>query len=75
MAFDDTQRGFKPALRSFGLIEELNYAADNHLEGESTPLAYLQYEGGSFQIEHTPGRPWGDQAVDFLDIEPSMAAR
>ena len=62
-------------MKASGLVDELNEAEDNCRESQGTQIASFQHEGGSFQIEHIPGKPSGDQVSAYLDVEPSLRAR
>lgn len=41
----------------------------------SDPLPVFHPEFGRFMLESTPGKPWGIELRELLDVEPNMKLR
>ncbi len=77
MSLDHSERSIKPNLRSADIIQRL--VADPlpsvYSDVQCPPKPHFFPEGGSFNIETTPGEPWGIDNHDLLDVELNMRWR
>jgi len=48
------------------------FGTDNH---GSQPLPVFHPEFGRFMLEATPGKPWGIDFKELLEVEPDMKLR
>ncbi len=76
LVVDDKQRQVRPYLRAANILNRLNREGE-HLgpDGSANQTGEFQPEGGSFNLESMPGKPWGDSSRDLLDVEVNMKSR
>lgn len=48
-------------------------ASESHERTIAPPIFHPEF--GRFMLESTPGKPWGSNLNDLLDVEPSMRLR
>ncbi|KAI4737272.1 glutamate-cysteine ligase Gcs1 [Aureobasidium sp. EXF-12298] len=84
VTYDDDKRQVRLSLRQADILEAL--ASDEKLlaqgggvdeiqrgsarSGKTAPVFHPEF--GRFMLEATPGRPWGIDLKDLLDVEPDM---
>ncbi|KZF19653.1 putative glutamate-cysteine ligase Gcs1 [Xylona heveae TC161] len=86
VAFEDQDRNVKLSLRQADILTAL--AKDESLkehggvvpdlqsvERKNEALPVFHPEFGRFMLEATPGKPWGINCKDLLDVEPNMKWR
>lgn len=87
VTYDDDKRQVRLSLRQADILEAL--ASDEKLlaqgggvdeiqrgsarSGKTAPVFHPEF--GRFMLEATPGRPWGIDLKDLLDVEPDMKWR
>lgn len=49
------------------------FCSNQHREGDIAPIFHPEF--GRFMLETTPGRPWGIDLQDLLDVERDMRIR
>lgn len=49
--------------------------SESNQNGASRPAPTFHPEFGRFMLESTPGKPWGIDPKDLLDVEPDMKLR
>ena len=76
ISLNNQRRQFKPCLNVTEVIPHLTEDARSVYSSKNTsPQPSFQREMGSFNIETTPGKPWGISSEDLLDVEVNMRWR
>ena len=77
VSFNDEKKQFTPYLEATEVAQTLNQAGQDREASTTTdtPWPHFNLEGGSFNLETTPGKPWGNRVADLLDVESDMVRR
>ncbi|KAL9119343.1 MAG: hypothetical protein Q9187_004107 [Circinaria calcarea] len=76
VSVNNKRRRVKPCLNAAEVIQHLTENVRSVYSGKNTsPRPSFQQELASFNIETTPGKPWGISSEDLLDVEVSMRWR
>lgn len=87
VAFDDPAKKVRLSLRQADILASLAHDEELQEQGGAAPavkdiergpkdkLPIFHPEFGRFMLESTPGRPWGIDFKDLLDVEPNMKLR
>ena len=76
VSFNDKQRQFKPCLRAAEVVRQLTKDVESaHSNKSASPPPSFQLEVASFNVETTPGKPWGVSSEDLLEVEANMRWR
>lgn len=77
VSFDDIQKRAKPIPSAPHLIEQLAKEEEcmNLIDKLGPPRPCFLPETASFNLETTPGKPWGIDSSDIVDVERNMRWR
>ena len=75
VSFDDRSKHLEPFLGARAVLEWLAINVQPGEGGKQSKSSLFQPEIASFQLEATPGKPWGVCSADMLDVERILKMR